>query len=124
MQAVRVIGEVKRIWRGWERRDRIKVNDRIMVGFVRVRKQNGKQIETTSFEGKEVQGYQLVWLGKLNEREEFQSQPASEVVEIVNEPKPVKVKRQKRLTREQILDKIQAGELTTDQAVELLVKAA
>lgn len=122
-EVVRVIGEVRKVWRGWERRDHLKVNDRPLNGFIRVRKQNGNLAETTCFGGKEVQGYQLVWLGRLNDREEFQSQPEPEVVEVAKSA-PNKVKKVKPLTKRQILEKVQSGELTADQAVELLTKAA
>lgn len=119
MQVVRVLGEARKVWRGWERRDHLKVDDRMLNGFIRVRKQNGNLAETTCFGGKEVEGYQLVWLGRLNERDEFQLFPNPEVVEVVREPAKAAVK-QKKLNRRQILEKVQAGELNADQAVELL----
>lgn len=71
---VRVIGETKRIFRGTERRDRIRFNGVILKGYVRVRHQNGEETVDTCFlhrkEGvvQVVPGFDWAWLARRNNR--------------------------------------------------------
>jgi hypothetical protein len=69
---VRVIGSKKRIYRGTERRDRVKLNEKTLKGYVKVTRQSGVETVMTCFynvkEGRleRVEGYNWYWLAKKN----------------------------------------------------------
>ena len=124
---VRVLGNTSRIRRGTERRDRIKLNERTLVGFVSLKKQNGEATETTHYKDRYVEGYNWVWLARRNSRT-VKIDSEIPVTEFIVEPKPIKVKTPKvkepKLTKLDILAKVSAGELKPEYATKLLEKAA
>ena len=62
----RILGKQKRIYLGWERRDKVRVGERILNGYVKVVKQNSRQIEATIHNGVAVEGYNWMWLARRN----------------------------------------------------------
>jgi hypothetical protein len=111
----RVIGTKKRIYRGTERKDKIRLNGKILKGFVCERKQNGETTTTTCFfnvkkqKMERVEGSQWRWLARRNSR----------TVKLLIEPKRVYVRGD--LDREEVLAKVAEGEVTAEQAQALLV---
>jgi hypothetical protein len=65
---VRVLGQKRRIFGGWVRKDRVKYNEKELRGYVEVVRRNGKTTETTVFGQRRVEGYDWVWLAKRNSR--------------------------------------------------------
>ena len=131
---VRVLGETKRVRRGTERRDGIKLNETPLVGHVRVTRQNGVMTETTHYKNRYVEGFNWVWLARRNSRTvkvENEIPVEEKVVEpkspkTVKAPKTVKPKtvKVKKLTRMEILEKVGSGEIKPDEASKLLKEAA
>jgi hypothetical protein len=113
---VRVMGAKKRIYRGTERRDQIRLNGTILKGFVRFVRQNGEEAYTTCFFNQkagrleEVEGIQWVWLARKNCR----------TVKVDNEPVITPVYHPGDLTQEEVLEKVAKGELETEKAEKLI----
>lgn len=105
---VRVLGERQRAYRGWTRKDRLKLNDKPLLGYVLVVKRSGQITETTHFYGRKVKGYQWVWLARLNHR----------TVRVDEEPVVEEI-----FSQHQIVEKVAKGELQPEQAVKMLEAA-
>jgi ribosomal protein L24 len=104
------------------------LNDKVLVGFVSVKKQDGKVAETTHYKGRYVEGFNWVWLARRNSRT-VKVENEIPVTEFIKEPAPVKpVKTPKvkepKLTKVEILAKVSAGEIKPEDATKLLEKAA
>ena len=112
---VRVMGEKKRIYRGTERRDRIRMNGKVLKGFVCFRRQSGEETVTTCFPNRKqhrmerVEGSNWQWLARKNNR----------TVKLVIEVKPIYEKGD--FTQEEVLQRVEKGEISADQAQALLV---
>jgi len=110
----RILGKNKRIYRGTERRDHIRLNGAVLKGFVCVRRQNGEEVVTTCFFNRKkgqmerVEGSQWRWLARKNNR----------TVKLLIEPKRVYVKGD--IDQQEVLAKVADGEITADQATALL----
>ena len=122
---VRVLGPVSRIRRGTERKDRIKLNEKELMGFVRVTKQNGTTTETTHYRNRWVEGYHWVWLAKRNSRtvKVENEVPVVEHIREMPKSKPA-TKPEPKLTRIEILEKVSKGEIKPKDAPALLKEAA
>lgn len=106
---VRVLGNKRRIYRGWERKDRIKLNEKELIGYVMVTRQSKQVKERTCYKGSCVEGYNWPWLAHRNSR----------IVKVANPPPVVEI-----LTQAQILERVSKGVLTAEQAAALLEKKA
>jgi len=102
---VRILGEKQRSYRGWKRKDHIKLNEKELLGYVLVVRSNGVITETTHCKGRTVKGFQQVWLARQNGR----------ILKVDNEPVIEEI-----FTQSQVLAKVANGELTVDQATQLL----
>lgn len=89
---VRVFGVVRRIYRGTERRDSIKLNGKLLHGWVSVMKHNGVSTVTTHYKDRYVEGYNWVWLARRNSRT-IKVENEVSVVEQFRVPTPKKMKR-------------------------------
>ena len=121
---VRVIGPVTHIRRGTERRDRIKLNERVLTGSVR--KQDGKVTETTNYKNRYVEGYNWVWLARRNSRT-VKVEDEVPATELIRTPKPIKMAKKPKapkLTKLEILTKVSNGEMKPGIAADLLKDAA
>ena len=114
---VRVIApKKKRIYRGTERRDHIRLNGTILKGYVRFVKQSGEETVTTCFANRksgkmeEVEGIQWVWLARKNCR----------TVKVDSEPVITHVYHPGDLTQDEVLEKVANGELDTEKAGKLI----
>jgi len=116
---VRVLGPKKRIYRGTERRDRIKLNDKELRGYVKVVRQSGEETVSTCFYNQkenrleEVEGYNWPWLCKKNCR----------TVKVDNAPEPIFIYHAGDFTIEQILDMVKDGKLDVETGAKLLEAA-
>ena len=106
---VRVLGNKQRSYRGWTRKDHLKLNDKPLLGYVLVVSRSGVVSETTNYFGHKVKGYQWVWLARQNKR----------TIKVDSEP-PV----EEILSQPQILERVAKGELSAEQAADMLKEAA
>jgi hypothetical protein len=121
MQTItRVINpKVNRIYRGTERRDTVKYKGKLLKGYVKLVKQNGKQTTTTCFfnkkEGRleEVEGYNWYWLCRKN----------CLTLKVDNAPKPQYIYHAGDFTQDQIIEKVKQGELDPETGAKLLEAA-
>jgi pyridoxal/pyridoxine/pyridoxamine kinase len=69
-EIVRILGEKKRIYGGWERRDKIQLNGTVLRGYIEVRKEKGILTEYTCyFDQTDLQKkfcFDPVWLAHQN----------------------------------------------------------
>ena len=70
----RIVGGVRlrfRLYGGWEQRDAVTYKGKTLKGFIRLRRQNGEQVEETCFKNvkgtvESVPGCNLGWLAHKN----------------------------------------------------------
>lgn len=66
MNYVTRLGERKRIFGGWEQRNRIFYNDKQLTGYFKLTRKNGQMIKTTHFSNRSIDGWDFFWLARRN----------------------------------------------------------
>lgn len=60
------LGERKRIFAGWEQRNRVVYKGKELTGYFCLTRKKGQLVKTTHFNGRSVDGHDFFWLARRN----------------------------------------------------------